>query len=389
MSSRRPLTPLLALLAAALLLLAAASVALAKTVTSDQLALPPSSQLDTERAHFADLARQGIADARANWFDAGRGWWLDRLNDSRQYPLATIWSAVPLWEALNARAIASPTAANRAAVKAFAHGAERYYDPALGPSGGYAPYPGDGGGHERAWFDDNGWWGIAFVDAYRATGSKRYLDDAARALRFIAEAGWAPGGGLWWNTSHPHRSGEALASGSALAALLYEATGNDSYLKTARKFTSWGDAHFTSKFGLYRRNDDDPTPMGYVEGPMIGAHEILCRVAHDAHACSRAENLAEASLNRFGADVSHGPQYDTIYLRWMLELYKHDGDRRWYALARRNALRAARSARSSSGLYMRAWDGGTRGINMPGLLQTHGATVSLFAWLAAAPVPQD
>jgi hypothetical protein len=76
-------------------------------------------------------------------------------------------------------------------------------------------------------------------------------------------------------------------------------------------------------------------------------------------------------------------------MRWMLELYERDGDPRWYALARRNALRAARSARDSHGLYMRAWDGGSRGVNLPGLLQTHAATVNLFAWLAAAAVPQD
>lgn len=387
MRSRRQLQVLLALLAAALLALACAGAASAD-VTPAELALPPTAQLAGERANFGDLARKGIAAAHSHWYDSGRGWWLDRLHDSRQYPLATIWSVVPLWEALDARAIAHRSSANRAAVDAFARGAERYWDPALGPSGGYAPYPGDGGGHERAWFDDNGWWGIAFADAYRATGSKRYLDDAARALRFIAEAGWAPGGGLWWNTAHPHRSGEALASGSALAALLYQYTGKASYLGTAHKFMDWGDAHFLGRQRLYRRNDSDPTPMGYVEGPMMGAHEILCRVAHDARECARAEDLAVTSLNRFGVDVNHGPQYDAIYMRWMLEMYERDGDPRWYALARRNALRAARLARSSDGLYMNAWGGGTRGINMPGLLQTHAATVSLFAWLAATPPPQ-
>jgi Glycosyl hydrolase family 76 len=386
---RRRIPLLVALLGSAVLSLGAPAGATAKEVTADQLALPSSSQLATERAQFSELARKGVAAGRSHWYDSQRRWWLDRLNDHRQYPLATIWSVVPMWEAVNACAIATPTAANRAAVTDFARGAERYYDPALGRSGGYAPYPGDRGGRETAWFDDNGWWGIAFVDAYRATGNRRYLDDAARALRFIAGSGWASGGGVWWNTTHPHRSGEALASGTALAAMLYEATGGASYLKTARKFIAWGDAHFTWKYGLYRRNDSDPTPMGYVEGPMIGAHEILCRVAHDAHACDRTHALAEASLQRFGADVSHGPQYDTIYLRWMLELYRRDGDRRWYALARRNALRAARRAGSSGGLYMHAWDGGSRGVNMPGLLQTHAATVSLFAWLAAAPVPQD
>jgi glycosyl hydrolase family 76 len=386
---RRPTAPLAALLCAAGLSLAAATPAPAKIVTPEQLALPPSAQLEVDRARFGELAKRGVADARARWFNSGRSWWVERLNDTRRYPLATIWGVVPLWEALNARAIASPTAANRSAVNDFARGAERYFDPALRPHGGYAPYMGDRGGRERAWFDDNGWWGIAFVDAYRATGNRRYLNDAARALRFIAETGWASSGGLWWDTTHPHKSGEALASGTALAAMLYEATGDGSYLRTARKFIGWADAHFTWKLGLYRRNDSDPTPMGYVEGPMIGAHEILCRVAHDAGGCARVEELAENSLTRFGADVNHGPQYDTIYMRWMLELYQHDHDRRWYALVRRNALRAAANARDSRGLYMRAWSGGSAKAAAPGLLQTHAATVSLFAWLAAAPVPQD
>ena len=227
------------------------------------------------------------------------------------------------------------------------------------------------------------------MDAYRATGKRRYLDDAERALRFIARAGWASSGGLWWNTTHPHKSGEALASGTALAALLYEYTGKASHLATFRKFATWADAHFTWKFRLYRRNDSDPTPMGYVEGPMIGAHEIVCRVAHDAGACARTRELAEATLQRFGSEVNHGQQYDSIYMRWMLELYRHDGDRRWYGLVRHNALRALQNARDSSGLFMRAWDGGpARSARFPGLLQTHASTVSLFAWLAAAPVPE-
>src|SRR5207302_960557 len=97
-------------------------------------------------------------------------------------PLATVWGAVPLFEAIDAIAIAEPSAANKAAVARFAHSAEGFYTPRYH---GYAPYPRDSK-PQRIWFDDNGWWGLAFVNAYRATGNRRYLADAMRSLRFIA-----------------------------------------------------------------------------------------------------------------------------------------------------------------------------------------------------------
>lgn len=57
------------------------------------------------------------------------------------------------------------------------------------------------------------------MDAYRATGEARYLRDADRALSFALAAGWDQrAGGLWWNTGHPYKSGEALAANSWLAA---------------------------------------------------------------------------------------------------------------------------------------------------------------------------
>ena len=329
-----------------------AAPAQARRVNAAALSLPSTAALKSERTHFLALARRGVSDAKALWWNHRRRWYNDRLDDHDRYPLATIWSIVPQFEALNAVAIAQPSSSNRRAVKSFAKKAETYFDRSLQPGGGYAPYPGDRGGRERTWFDDNGWWGLAFVDAYRATHSKRFLKDAARALDFSARRGWAKGGGLWWDTAHTRKAGEALASNSALAAMLYEATHKPSYLKQARRFIAWGDAHlWNSRDELYARSDSDSTPMPYVEGPMIGAHETICRAAHDAHACARAEALAEASLSRFGQDVNHGPQYDAIYLRWMLDLSTHDRDPRWYALAYRNAARAgqcARRARRSS-----------------------------------------
>jgi hypothetical protein len=57
-------------------------------------------------------------------------------------PLAYLWSAYPLFEAIDAVAIADPTAANRATVENFATRAEGHWNAELKPRGGFAYYRG-------------------------------------------------------------------------------------------------------------------------------------------------------------------------------------------------------------------------------------------------------
>jgi hypothetical protein len=345
---------------------------------------PGEPPLSAPTLPYLQLAEAGVARAERTWHDRRRGWYDERLNDHERYPLATIWGIVPLFEALDAIEIAAPSAAHRAALAAFASGAERYFNASLRPTPGFAPYPNDRG-QVRTWFDDNGWWGLAFMDAYRATGSARDLRDAERAFAFIAERGWdSSGGGLWWNTSHPYKAGEALASGSLLGALLFERTHNQFYLTQVNKFLTWADGHFLTELRLYDLTDSNPTPTPYVEGPLVDAHQILCQLGQQA-ACARAKALADASWRRFEARLEMGPQFDTIYLHWMLVYSSQTGDARWPALAKQMAARARADALDSRGLYLRAWDGSsiTHHEAQPNMLQTDAATLELFAWLSA------
>ena len=124
--------------------------------------------------------------------------------------------------------------------------------------------------------------------------------------------------------------------------------------------------------------------MNYVQGMMIEAHLELCRATGKRSHCRRAADIARASRVAFPAEADWSPPNDVIYLRFLLDLYRHNGDRRWYDLAYRNAQRAWRNAVGRHGLFLRTWDG----RNVPGgLLRMHAATVSLFAWLAAAEPP--
>jgi hypothetical protein len=350
-----------------------------------------AAALSPVQQHYLALAQTGVSRAEQRFGDRRLGWYDARLGDREKYPLATIWDIVPLFESLDAIAIAQPSGANRHAVARFGKGAERYLNRGLSPLPGYSPYPGDREGNTETWFDDNGWWGLAFFNAYRATGSRRWLTDAQRALAYVAAAGWdSEGGGLWWNTEHPYKAGEALAADTLLATLLYQQTHSAFALGQAEKFLLWGNTiGFSSANGLYAGSSINPTPIDYIESPLIYAQALLCKETGNAADCERVEPLTGTSLRRFGQLLDFAPQYDAIYLQWMLALYSLDHNPELYALAAANAREAQTHALNGEGLYLRSWSGETLPVAdaLPGSLQTQAATSSLFAWLAVYPPP--
>ncbi|HWX96429.1 MAG TPA: glycoside hydrolase family 76 protein [Solirubrobacteraceae bacterium] len=354
-------------------------------------ATPAPAQLGAVQQRYLQLAQSGVAHAQQAWHDRRLGWYDARLGDRDRYPLATIWDIVPLFESLDAIAIARPTPANRRAVAHFAAGAERYLNRGLRPTPGFSPYPGDRSPDTQTWFDDNGWWGLAFMNAFKATGTRRYLADAERALRYIAAAGWDPrAGGIWWNTRRPYKAGEALASATLLATLLYAQTHSPFALAQASRFLAWANTSgFSATDGLYAGSSLDSTPIDYIEGPLIYAQALLCGATATAADCARAEQLKATALDRFGYLLSFSPQYDVIYLQWMLALYALDGDPVLYRLAADNARDASSRTPNSRGLYLLSWNGEVLPARyaVPGMLQTHAATTSLFAWLAVYPPP--
>jgi len=335
-----------------------------------------------DRAGYLRLAQRGVAQARAEWWNPRLRWYDDRLSIPGKP--AYLWTAFPLFETVNAIAIASPTARNRAAVAAFAAGAERYWNPAVG---GYAYLRGTNRRSVRTYFDDNGWWAIAFVDAFRATGNRRYLADSARAFRFILREGWDHrSGGTWWDTAHGHKTSEPLAAAAYAGAVLYSETRNPYYLRSVQRLIAWADARSWNRArGLYGRSDTDGTVMDYVEGMMIGAHLQLCKTLRRASHCRKAEALAAASARAFPAAASWSPTADAIYFRFLLDLHRHNRDPRWYELAAANARRALANARDARGLYLRGWDG--KRVE-GGFLRMHAGTSSLFAWLATIDPPR-
>jgi Glycosyl hydrolase family 76 len=353
----------------------------------------PRVALPAPRAlNYAGLAESGFRHV-ALW-KAG-SWYCEYLRcrcpkcANGYYPLATIWGSVPLFEAADAREQSDPTAAHRAQVNRFGHEFEGYWNPHVH---GFAPYPHDRGADVETWFDDNGWLGLAFLEAYRATKDRAYLSDANSAFTFAVRFGWdaSGGGGMWWNTEHPYHSGPALASQSLLGVLLYGEDHEAWQLEEAKTFVDWANANdVKDERQLYLEKSNDPNSVNdYVQAPLIYAQYLLCEDGEGQAYCERAGRVAatmsEQNVNRTGYRCNYGPEYDAIYLQWMMAYGQAVGDPYWLKLAEVNAGAVVKHAPDREGAWLDSWWGGPikDPETHPGMLRTMSATLSLFAWLS-------
>jgi hypothetical protein len=230
---------------------------------------------------YLELAEAGI-EKTSEWWDGSADWFYGQLGSNPNRAQVTLWGGNGMFEALDEIAIADPTAKTKAAVETFARGEQRYWNPNLKPVPGYSPRVGERRSSQPTWYDDNAWIGVAFLNAYRATGNHSYVIDAERAFAFIAAGGWDAkhGGGMWWSTAHQWLSGEALAAASDLAARLYQTTHLAEYLTDAQTYIGWANKNLLTPQGVYLPVASTPFPYliepdSFVNRGPPGSH--LCR----------------------------------------------------------------------------------------------------------------
>jgi hypothetical protein len=334
------------------------------------------------RATYLALAERGIVQQSASWRTGPYHWFCEVLRCPGSYPLLTVWGVVRMFESVDAAQLAAPSGGHRAAVERLAGQVEQlFWNHYLR---GFAPYPGDDFPGAQAWFDDNGWLGLAFVDAFRATGDRRWLGDAQRALNFIADHGWDGMRGMWWNTQHEHHSGEALAADSLLAMMLYAQAHNAANLARARRWIDWANAHDVGSQGLYESQGPGSTVIDYVQAPLIDGQYLLCSATGVTRYCDIAAAKALILTHIYGTRYSLAPVYDSIFFQWMMAYDRAIGQTHWIEVAQANATAAMQNATDQRGLWLGSWWGGpimdrqTR----PGMFRTMAGTTSLYAWLA-------
>jgi hypothetical protein len=125
----------------------------------------------------------------------------------------------------------------------------------------------------------------------------------------------------------------------------------------------------------------------YVQAPLIYAQYLLCQDGQGESYCVRAgrvaATLAEQHVDAYGYEYNYGPEYDAVFMQWMLAYGQATGERYWLTLAEDNAAAADTNAANNQGLWLSSWWGGEIADpeTHPNMFRTMAATTSLFAWV--------
>ncbi|OHS98496.1 glycoside hydrolase [Tritrichomonas foetus] len=192
------------------------------------------------------------------------------------------------------------------------------------------------------YYDDNGWWGLAWIDTYQITGTTKYLDMAKTIFKQMT-SGWdttnkCKGGLFWKKNPLSYKSAISNSLFNLLSSRLYEITGDKSYSDWFIKSMNWFfdsgiiDGTNMVKDGL----NDDCNPTGqcytYNQGCCIGSLIMATRLTGNNAYLAKAEQIAQASMKTLVVDgvlsdinegtSGDGEEFKGPFIRHFGELYR-------------------------------------------------------------------
>jgi predicted alpha-1,6-mannanase (GH76 family) len=200
----------------------------------------------------------------------------------------------------------------------------------------------------NSYYDDNGWWALAWIDAYDLTRSPQYLS-MAQSIFAEMTGGWDEvcGGGIWWNKQRKYKNAIANELFLSVAASLANRTADPGlkaeYLSWAQREWTWFEhsgminSHDLINDGLTSTNPSACVNNGervysYNQGVILGGLVELHKADHDSALLPEAQAIADAAIGhltdsdgilhepcepRCGGD---GVQFKGIFVRNLMAL---------------------------------------------------------------------
>jgi predicted alpha-1,6-mannanase (GH76 family) len=230
-------------------------------------------------------------------------------------------------------------------------------------------------------YDDEGWWALAWIKAYDLTGELRYLEMAKTIFADIT-TGWDTtcGGGVWWSKARTYKNAIPNELFLTVAARLHQRTPGDegpgSYLEWAQRTWAWFEAsgminaqHLVNDGLTADCQNNNGTTWTYNQGVILGGLVELARITNDPALIDQAKAIADGAIGALsnadgvliepcepscGAD---GPQFKGIFIRNLSLLFEATGERRYRAFIERNADVIWADARNTSYQFGLRWAG--------------------------------
>lgn len=238
-------------------------------------------------------------------------------------------------------------------------------------------------GFVNKYYDDNGWWALAWIDAFDLTGEERYLDKA-RSIFAHNLTGWDDtcGGGTWWNTDRKYKNAITNELFLALAARLHQRTpGGTEYLGWAHRSWEWLQASgMIGPSGLVNDGlnaecqNNGGTTWTYNQGVILGGLTALHEITGDPAYLRQGETIADAVLRELAgpagilAEPTESPaqakldgdqtQFKGIFIRHLHEFAPlSDRAPAYREFIRANAEAVWRQARNHRDQFGARWNG--------------------------------
>ncbi len=160
------------------------------------------------------------------------------------------------------------------------------------------------------YYDDEGWWALAWIKTYDLTQDERYLVSAETLFEDMCK-GWDEvcGGGLWWKKNRTYKAAIQNELFLTVAARLFERVADASYLEWAYKEWDWFhksgmlNAQSLVNNGLNDacQNDGQP-PWTYNQGVILSALVEMYRIKQSSgetdatYFLQQAQAIADAAI---------------------------------------------------------------------------------------------
>jgi predicted alpha-1,6-mannanase (GH76 family) len=243
-------------------------------------------------------------------------------------------------------------------------------------------------GFLNKYYDDEGWWALAWIDAYDLTRNKDYLSTAESIFDdMVASWDGTCGGGIWWSKDKDYKNAIANELFLSVAAHLANRTSGSArsqYLEWGNREWKWfertgmlnakglindGLSNGRGQAGGSACTNNGRTAWTYNQGVVLGGLAELSTAKHDATLRETAQRIATAAITQLvdsngilhdpcepkcGAD---GVQFKGIFVRNLVLLNQLHPQSGYRAFIDKNADTLWNDARGPNFQLSERWSG--------------------------------